>query len=607
MDRQRTDFRLVFFLLCLLLPASVATGTIDINRYEDWMIYGSYWILFVAVVALGLMLFMEAWESRYRLKGLFTAHRNGLIVVVFASIFLQVHEPHSFKMLPEEYSIASTARSMHLYREYSVVDVGYARASGVTRVSSRLSDAYPLYPWMLSVVHGLTGYRPENAFVLNGLLGLVACILLYGLVSSWVGTLYGKMSVILFAGLPVIHEVVTGGGDDVLELCMLLGMLWQIRVGLQRVDLRSRLMLVAIGFLLACSSPQGSFWSLFVFAALGCMRETGSNRSRLLWFSAVFWVFPAALWNIVAPPAAIYGFASASIRFGESLFFLFDTSRSHSNSPFMSGVCFVSLVFFIVHLARDRKRKQEAVVYEWLMIGFVVVMGLSVIGSMFFLNKGWTDPSNASSSLPLYMVGVLLAPYIMRFGFRIPRFPKTLLLIGVIVAVSINGSWNEWGSPSRIKDTESIGLRYLDMALKSKLNKRDSLYVGAGSSGAILRGWSAMPVGYANRIPERLEVLMQVGYLRDIYIGEFVTEQPFGSDPTVVSPRFIMETVMDWPIKDSLVFRISRVVGIADPVPGFESAPDDLPPPFPAPGMPRAAGIEYMNDLLFGLNTTEEY
>lgn len=600
MDRQRTDFRLVFFLLCLLLPASVATGTIDINRYEDWMIYGSYWILFVAVVALGLMLFMEAWESRYRLKGLFTAHRNGLIVVVFASIFLQVHEPHSFKMLPEEYSIASTARSMHLYREYSVVDVGYARASGVTRVSSRLSDAYPLYPWMLSVVHGLTGYRPENAFVLNGLLGLVACILVYGLVSSWMGAMYGKLSVLLLGGLPLFHDWVCGGGSGVLEVCLLLGMLWQIRVCLQRVCIRPRVVLIMIGFLLACSSPIGSFWSLFLYAAMRCMTDSGNVRSRVLWFSSIFWLYPAALWSMVAGPVSIHSLSSAIIRFGESAFFLFDTSRALGNSPFLSAVGLVSLVFLIVHLARDRKRKQEAVVYEWLMLGFVTIMGFSAVGSMFVVDHGWTDPREVGASIPFYLIALLLPSYIMRFGFMIAAFPKTLLLIPVIMAVMINGSWNSWGAPYRIKDSESIGMRYLEKALESTLEKKDALYIGVGHSGAIVRGWSAMPTSYANRIPERIELLMRIRYFRNVYVGEFVSDQLFSSESVMASSRFLMEPVFERAIKDSLVVRVSRIVGIADPVPGCESRENDLPQSFPEPGLSIRELVDYMNNLLLG-------
>lgn len=599
MDRQKTDFRLVLFLVCLLLPASIATGFVSIGFFEGLIIHGTYWILFVIFGLFAGLLLRKAWLNRHRFKNTLIQHRNGMIVVLIAAAFLQVHEPHSFKVLPDEYNIGSSARSMHLYREHAIVDVGYSSESLFTRVTSRMSDSYPLYPWLLSIIHGLTGFRPENAFILNGILGFASCVLVYALVSGWMGTIYGKLSVLLLAGLPIFHESVTGGGGEILEVCLLLSLLWQSRVCLEKGEMCDRVLLIATGYLMACSSVQGSIWSLFPFAVMGFMKDSGSFRQRLIWLSPLLWVYPAAIWILIADPVSIPGISTGIMRLSESMVFLFDTSRAFANSPFLSGVGVVGFVFWLVHLARDRKRPQEPIAHEWLMFGFVAVIGLSALASMVLLSSGWTDPVAAKASIPLYAIVVVLSPYVMRFGFQLARFPKTLLVIPMIAAIAVNGTWNEWGAPSRIKDPESMGLRHLDKALTSKLIRKDALYIGDGASGAILRGWSAMPIGYANLIPERIEIMMRIGFFREFYLGEFVAEGAFGSDAVFPSERFLIEPVIERPIRDALVFRVSRIIGIADSVPGYESDPANLPLPLPEPGESREKALEFMTHLLY--------
>jgi hypothetical protein len=68
------------------------------------------------------------------------------------------------------------------------------------------------FPFLVSILHDLTGYRPENAFVLNGDPDLRlprprerAGRMLAGRMAGWLG-------VALFAGLPLLAQNATGGG-----------------------------------------------------------------------------------------------------------------------------------------------------------------------------------------------------------------------------------------------------------------------------------------------------------------------------------------------------------------------------------------------------------
>jgi len=74
----------------------------------------------------------------------------------------------------------------------------------------------------LSLVHDITGYRPANAFLLNGTLTFVFLALVHTAGRLLAGRLAGWLGVVLFAGLPLLAQNATGGGFELLNLVMIL-------------------------------------------------------------------------------------------------------------------------------------------------------------------------------------------------------------------------------------------------------------------------------------------------------------------------------------------------------------------------------------------------
>ena len=78
------------------------------------------------------------------------------------------------------------------------------------------------FPFLVSILHDLTGYRPENAFVLNGILTFVFLGLVNAAGRKLAGRTAGWLGVALFAGLPLLGQNATGGGFELLNLVMIL-------------------------------------------------------------------------------------------------------------------------------------------------------------------------------------------------------------------------------------------------------------------------------------------------------------------------------------------------------------------------------------------------
>ena len=101
------------------------------------------------------------------------------------------------------------------------------------------------FPFLTSLVHDVTGYRPANAFGLNAgltflLLGL-ACMLgrlLAGRVAGW-------LAVVLLAGLPLLAHNATGGGFELLNLVMILA---TMLLGVRAVEKRDAPAITAFCF-----------------------------------------------------------------------------------------------------------------------------------------------------------------------------------------------------------------------------------------------------------------------------------------------------------------------------------------------------------------------
>lgn len=596
MDKARTVCRLTVCFLCLLFPIAAGIGLFDIPQFDIWMLRSSFWVMFVATILCGAILVWSGWLNRHRLINIIISHRVGIVVAILSSVYLLVHEPHEFKLLPHEYNIASTARSMHLYRTYAIVDAGHTSVSGSTSVKARISEVSPFYPWLLSMVHGLTGYRPGNAFVLNGVLGFLSCVIMYALVTHWIGSSFGIISVLLFVGVPVLHEVVTGGGGEVLVILLLLGLLFQIRVFLDHPCIRNCVLLITVGFLLSCSSPFGSFLSLVLLLFIGLFGVIAPSRLWLFCLLSVCWIYPVLSSDWTDRPVLTGDLLFAISRISDGVVFLFDTTRSYANSPILSVIGLVSVVLLFVHILKTRdfmpaKESRDPNL-------FLLIIAACFFIVLFVSKGGWTDPRYSFESLYFYLMAVLIIPYVMRFGFGILYIGKSVYLLPVVFALVSNGTWNAWGSPSRIKDPESVGMRLIDRFFRSEPSLENALYIGPGSCGAIVRKLSAMPIDYANLIPERIQLMMDLECYQHVYVGEWVAENGFLDEKDTVSPRFLLEIISEWAINDVLSFRLSRLVGVSDSVPGNETLPENLPLPFPAAGSTRMDGLVYISDLL---------
>ena len=219
-----SDKRLWLFLLSGALAVVLGFFAIPGNAAITLVSQTGYWFELVA-----FLLFLRALWLTFRddLRALHWRRLDwaSVAVVALAGIILLVHETFGFKIIMDEIMLLGTSMSMHFDKVVLTPTRGND-VQGAFVILDGIMDKRPLFfPFLLSLLHDLTGYRPANAFVLNGILTFILLGLTYICGRMLAGRRAGWLGVLLLAGLPLLGQNATGGGFELLNIVMILATL----------------------------------------------------------------------------------------------------------------------------------------------------------------------------------------------------------------------------------------------------------------------------------------------------------------------------------------------------------------------------------------------
>ena len=318
---------------------------------------------------------------------------SGAVVVLGGTILL-VHETFGFKIVMDEIMLLGTSMSMHLDKTV-LTPVRGSDIQGTFVILDGLMDKRPLFfPFLASLLHDLTGYRPANAFILNSaltflFLGLINATgrLLAGRVAGWLG-------VALFAGLPLLAHNATGGGFELLNLVMIVV---TMLLGARFVDKRDTPSLTAFCFsalLLAQVRYESVIWLLPV-ALIVLWVWWREGRVILSWpvlFAPLLMIhYPlqhrifdlrASAWELGSKPGSTTPFALSYVpeNISHALNYFFGKAAEQPNSLVLSALGFIAVPFLaLLVVKRLRALSPEppvVVATTFFAIGFAVQFAL---------------------------------------------------------------------------------------------------------------------------------------------------------------------------------------------------------------------------------------
>jgi len=131
-------------------------------------------------------------------------HIPALILILVATFYLHLHVDRGFKIVFDEHAISSTAMSMH-YNARAFVPAASHIINDEVVASIGFVDKRPaLFPFVVSVTHSLSGFRPENVFWLNSGLTFLLHGLIYTIAARSCGKPHGILAILRMPSLPLL-------------------------------------------------------------------------------------------------------------------------------------------------------------------------------------------------------------------------------------------------------------------------------------------------------------------------------------------------------------------------------------------------------------------
>ncbi|MBN2068287.1 MAG: glycosyltransferase family 39 protein [Opitutales bacterium] len=501
--------------------------------------------LFIRNTGYWWLLFLTIWFSWSFYKLLkkhsyinWEKHKWGLLLCLLGSIFIHIHEPHAYKILEDEYTLGAMAKYMHQYQEQTV-----PYAAHYIDGRQVLLDDYPnkrpgLYPFTVSLLHNLTGFRPENAYIVNGISAATILLLLYTLGNLIGGRSSGLFAVILILGLPLFIQNATGAGFDLYNALFILILLLSSYFYWKEPGDLETTALVLSGVLLANIRYESILYMLFI-AGILLLKRRKSKDIKLNWtFVICPLLLSTALANIAffwenpifleSAKAASNFWKTEYIRknIGGDLYFLFNIDGQLTNSIFLSMSGLIGYIYIAAKILSNNKLlvNTEQIKAPLLLILFSIPIFTSMTLLSFWAN--WDDPVTSRFSMPLQIALVLSAICVLRRITISNRLSKSVILISILYLLIFSTS-NTSKAPSTNSLWFSKEAEWQKLYLKeSNYKKESTLIIANFPLRYILWGYPCISKEKLRNDPYILENIFKYKYYDKILVIEDIIILP---------------------------------------------------------------------------------
>lgn len=497
-----------------------------------------------------------------------------LIVVAAGGVVLLAHEAFGFKIVMDELMLLGTSMSMHLDRVV-LTPLRGNDIQGAFQILDGVVDKRPLmFPFLLSLVHDLTGYRPENAFALNALLTFALLALAWAFGRRLADRAGGALAVLLLAGLPLLGHNATGGGFELLNLVMILATLL---LGLRFVERRDGAALAA--FVLAAVLLAQVRYESVVFLApvvLVVLRVWARDgRAEVPWpvvFAPLLLVhvplhqrifdLRASAWELTSRPGYSEPFSLSYLpdNLGHAVAFFFGPASDQPNSLVLSALGCVAVPLLGLGFLRRRKAggagAAQAVTVAF-GLGFLLQFGLMMC---YFWGR-FDDPVIRRLSLPANL-GLALATVAVLPALP-AGVPRRVVLAVAALGVLVRGvpsmaahAYSQEYTPGR----ETAWRREFMAAMP----RPDYLMIDNDATLWVTHRVSATPTSVAARRQVDIAFHLRNRTFSDVFVFQRFNVNPDtgaltlrdGDDP---GPDFVLEPVAERRLHPLTLSRISRV------------------------------------------------
>jgi hypothetical protein len=215
--------------LLLAVPPLVAASLLyTTTRHHDynerWFVYSTYYVLFVLVsVYAGMQVSALRFTTR-EIAGWAKDDLPGLVATAAISLAVLMAVAPGYRVLADEANLVGVSKNLFFHRTANFAVTGKWYFESYWNIDEVTDRRPALFPFLVSLVHAVRGYRPENAFLLNAILFVLFVFLSYRLAKAWGGEALGVCTALLVAATPTTLVSARSAGFDFCATFLLLVM-----------------------------------------------------------------------------------------------------------------------------------------------------------------------------------------------------------------------------------------------------------------------------------------------------------------------------------------------------------------------------------------------
>ncbi len=570
--------------LAIVSIAAVYFGFFAVSPEQQELLFRDfgYWnilILFVSLVAL-----FCAGNGKVFLDWIRQRESIALIIsCLLAATFLYTREGGSFKIIFDEQLLSNVALNMSnlhepVVRESSLADVAWYD----------VIDKRPLlFPLILSLVHNIFGYAPENAFYLNFVLTALFLGLLYCLLKQIANRTAAIYAVAIACFMPLIEQNSSGGGFEMLNLCGIL-IAAQLAIKYWKKPSATALSQLVLSLALLSHIRYESVLIALPFAVLVAVSWIKEKQITLplavilvpFSFLPLAWQFnfiktQPQYWQYSLKGDSSFDLSYFSTNIKHAANFLFIPSTQYAGSPIIGilGVC--SLVALIAFSITRREsiyaNRPDRVATCVTAIGLILQTLL-----VFFFTFGQLDDSIVSRlGLPLVLLLISSGAIVLAVFHKTNKYAKTLSLTVTAAAALFafkSYSFPEYTNGNAIRKRIEVTLDFADA-----LPQGNYLFVSAMPRALELEGYNNISTATARlRIPN-IKQHIELGTYDKVFVVQYGAFFNTEAGPekriltaTKIGAKAILTPVLEQSLLAKNFLRISEITGFN------LDAPDEL-------------------------------
>ncbi len=576
--------RIILFVICAFIAAGYGFVLATTQQAVWWVKHFGYWLMLANLLLLlvTLLRILMAERNLPSPEASSREHRLGRFLpvsfILAVTATLWALQPGGFKITMDEPVMASASLRMHVHQEVMVTARTHLIQDSFTQLDGYVDKRPYFYPFLVSLVHDLTGYRSENGKWLN----LAITPLLLGLL-FYLGRIYGPplggyLAVSLVATLPLVAMNVNGVGFELLNLVMLMATLLAGVFYLKQPSERRLDLLILLGILLA----QTRYESALYILAVGVVILIGWARERRIILSllsclAPLLCLPIALrqkiirehegfWQLSEETTTAFGIGFIPDNLIHALRFFFGWSdRPQANSLLLSVVFVLAVIGFAYLAARRHPSRQPAADPDF-KIGAMVFGGVAVFNFSLLMAYHWGQLDDIMATrivLPFILLQILVvAAFIRRLGAV--RKHSLLCLAGIwlfFLCLTL---------PTSLKTNFMHGVPgwHECMWLQQEVQKRAGqrvLFVSNRHLIPIVERAAAIPEFYAKERKSELRLHHELNTYDEILFAHKLTRASEEEAFVPVTPLykdFELEHLSERLLGRNTLLRISRLTGV---------------------------------------------